>query len=91
MFVSTVFVFVTLNFDQFKLAEGFQSRFHKDFPCNRPIYLHNWIRQTKNDYDEGEVGKGPNWIEKSFPVETGGVSKMGLARRGAVSFSVYFV
>ena len=72
MFVSTVFVFVTLNFDQFKLAEGFQSRFHKDFPCNRPIYLQNWIRQTKNDYDEGEVGKGPNWIEKSFPVETGG-------------------
>ena len=24
----------------------------------------------KEKYDQGEVGKGPNWIEKSFPVET---------------------
>jgi hypothetical protein len=25
---------------------------------------------SKGKYDDGEVGKGPNWIEKSFPVAT---------------------
>ncbi|CAB9499150.1 expressed unknown protein [Seminavis robusta] len=30
-----------------------------------------------NDVEEGEVGKGPNWIERSFPVDVGGVDSDG--------------
>jgi hypothetical protein len=45
--------------------------------CSPPqTQFHSWLALSDKNYDQGEVGKGPNWIEKSFPVDTDEVKKV---------------
>lgn len=57
------------------LARGFQPQWSRESRPHHHSYCGRLSFQTElflsgKEYDQGEVGKGPNWIEKSFPVDT---------------------
>ncbi|CAJ1966579.1 unnamed protein product [Cylindrotheca closterium] len=54
----------------FACLQGKSSAFQSGFRLSSPRYL-EFNRQLSNkNYDDGEVGTGDNWIERSFPVDT---------------------
>jgi hypothetical protein len=56
-----------------QMLEAFQSTTIPRFRCGQQIntkLLSFLSEKSQRNEDQGEVGKGPNWIEKSFPVET---------------------
>jgi hypothetical protein len=60
------------------LASGFHLQWSRQlsFCSPPPTRFHNGLAMSDKNYDQGEVGKGPNWIEKSFPVDTQEVKKV---------------
>jgi hypothetical protein len=52
------------------LARGFHPHMPRHCSLRLQPPFHATFALSEKDYDQGEVGKGPNWIEKSFPVDT---------------------
>ena len=53
----------------FQESEGFQSLAFSR--TGAKVARRTRLSSSKGSYQDGSVGQGPNWIEKSFPVETG--------------------